>query len=102
MLVILAHDNDVIMGAMAFQITSVTIVYSTVYSGEVKRKQQSSASVAFCAGNSPVTGEFPAQIASNAENVAIGRRHHDTMIQLVRAYMHHRFLNNGPSLCQTK
>ena len=24
-----------------------------------------------CAGNSPVTGEFPAQIASNAENVSI-------------------------------
>ena len=24
-----------------------------------------------CAGNSPVTGEFPAQMASNAENVSI-------------------------------
>ena len=30
-----------------------------------------------CAGNSPGTGEFPAQIASNAENVAIWWRHHD-------------------------
>ena len=29
-----------------------------------------------CAGNSPVTGEFPAQMASNAENVAIWWRHH--------------------------
>ena len=29
-----------------------------------------------CAGNSPVTGEFPAQKASNAENVSIGWRHH--------------------------
>ena len=29
-----------------------------------------------CAGNSPVTGEFPAQKASNAENVSIFRRHH--------------------------
>ena len=29
-----------------------------------------------CAGNSPVTGEFPAQIASNAENVSIWWRHH--------------------------
>ena len=27
-------------------------------------------------GNSPVTGEFPAQRASNAENVSIWRRHH--------------------------
>ena len=30
-----------------------------------------------CAGNSPVTGEFPAQMASNAENVSIWWRHHD-------------------------
>ena len=28
-----------------------------------------------CAGNSPVTGEFPAQMASNAENVSIWWRH---------------------------
>ena len=30
-----------------------------------------------CAGNSPVTGEFPPQMASNAENVSIWWRHHD-------------------------
>ena len=30
-----------------------------------------------CAGNSPGTGEFPAQRASNAENVSIWWRHHD-------------------------
>ena len=30
------------------------------------------------AGNSPVTGAFPAQRASNAENVSIWWRHHDT------------------------
>ena len=30
-----------------------------------------------CAGNSPVTGEFPAQRSSNAENVSIWWRHHD-------------------------
>ena len=29
-----------------------------------------------CVGNSPVTGEFPAQMASNAENVSIRWRHH--------------------------
>ena len=29
-----------------------------------------------CAGNSPVTGEFPAQMAINAENVSIWWRHH--------------------------
>ena len=30
-----------------------------------------------CAGNSPGTGEFPAQMASNAENVYIWWRHHE-------------------------
>ena len=29
-----------------------------------------------CEGNTPVTGEFPAQMASNAENVSIWWRHH--------------------------
>ena len=30
----------------------------------------------FCVGNSPGTGEFPAQMASNAENVSTWWRHH--------------------------
>ena len=30
-----------------------------------------------CVGNSPGTGEFPAQMASNAENASIWWRHHD-------------------------
>ena len=30
-----------------------------------------------CVGNSPGTGEFPAQMASNAENVSIWWRHHE-------------------------
>ena len=32
--------------------------------------------IGLCAGNSPGTGEFPAQMASNAENVSIWWRHH--------------------------
>ena len=44
------HYNDVIMGAMASQIGSLTIIYSTVYSGAIKRKDQSSASLAFVWG----------------------------------------------------
>ena len=47
------HYNDVIMTTMASQITSLTIVYSIVYSGADQRKHQSSASLAFFAGNSP-------------------------------------------------
>ena len=42
--------NDVIIGATTSQITSFTIVYSTVYSGANKRKHQSSASLAFVRG----------------------------------------------------
>ena len=50
------YYGDVMMGAIASQITSLTIVYSTVYSD---------------AGNPPWTDEFPAQMASYAENVSI-------------------------------
>ena len=32
-----------------------------------------------CEGNSPVTSEFPTQKASNAENVSIWWRHHDSL-----------------------
>ena len=41
------HYNDVIIGTIASQITSLTIVYSTVYSDADQRKHQSSASLAF-------------------------------------------------------
>ena len=37
------HHNDVIMSAMSSQITTLTIVYSTVYLGADQRKHQSSA-----------------------------------------------------------
>ena len=57
-----SHYSDVIMGAMASKITSVSIVYSTVCSGADQRKHQSSASLAFVRGihrwpvNSPHKG----------------------------------------------
>ena len=44
------HYGDVIMGAIASQITSLTIVYSIVYSDAYQRKHQSSASLAFVRG----------------------------------------------------
>ena len=49
------------------QITSLTMVYSTVYSGANQRKH--------CEENAPVTGEFPAQRTSNMENVSIWWHH---------------------------
>ena len=53
------HYNDVIMGAMPFQITSLTIVYSTVYSGADQRKHQRSASLAFVRGIHRRPGNSP-------------------------------------------
>ena len=56
------HYSDVIMGAMASQIISLTIIYSTVYSGADQRKHKSSTSLAFVRGihrwpvNSPHKG----------------------------------------------
>ena len=44
------HYYDVIMGAVASQITSLKIVHSTVYSDADQRKHQSSASLAFVRG----------------------------------------------------
>ena len=41
------HYSDVIMSTMAHQITSLTIVYSTVYSGTFRRKHQISAPLTF-------------------------------------------------------
>ena len=58
----LIHYSDIIMGMMASQITSPTIVNSTVYLGADQRKQQSSVSLAFVQGthrwpvNSPHKG----------------------------------------------
>ena len=46
----LLHSGDVIMGAITSQITSLTIVYSTVYSHADQRKHQSSASLVFVRG----------------------------------------------------
>ena len=75
-IMILIHYSDFKMGAMASQITSLTIVYSRVYSGADQRKHQSSASLTF------VTGEFSAQITSNAENISIWWRHHDHSLRV--------------------
>ena len=59
---VMQHYGNVIMSAMASQITSLTIACATVYSGADQRKHQSSASLAFVWGihrwpvNSPHKG----------------------------------------------
>ena len=68
--------SDVIMDTMASQITSLTLLYSTVNSSTDQKKTSKLRVTGLNAGKSPGTGEFPAQIASNAENVYIWWRHH--------------------------
>ena len=71
------HYIDVIMTTIASQITSLTVVYSIVYSRRRFNKTSKLRVTGLFAGNSPWTGEFPAQRASNAENVSIWWRHYD-------------------------
>ena len=96
------HYIDVIMTTMASQITSLTVVYLTVFFRRISKKTSKLRVTGICVGNSPgpvnsphrgpvtrkmfpfddvitnspVTGEFPAQKASNAENVSIWWHHH--------------------------
>ena len=53
------------MGAMASKITSLTIVYDCLFR-RISKKTSKLRVAVLCAGNSPVTGEFPAQKASKA------------------------------------
>ena len=71
-LIISSHYNDVIMSSMASQITSLTIVYIRRRSKKISKLRVTG----LCEGNSPGTGEFPRQMASNTENVSIWWRHH--------------------------
>ena len=68
--------SDVIMVAMASQITGVSIVYSNPLFKCRSKKTSKPRVTGLCEGTSPGTGEFPAQRASNAERVSIWWRHH--------------------------
>ena len=75
----LEHYNDVIMSTMTSQITSLTIVYPNRWFWRRSKKTSKLCVTGLCVGNSPVTGEFPTQMASNAENVSIWWRHHEPL-----------------------
>ena len=93
----MTHYDDIIMSTMTRQITSLPIVYSTVYSGADQRKHQSSASLVFVRviHRLPVTGEFPAQSqrASSAENVSIWWRHRVLLMSRCKDSRHCIILN---------
>ena len=80
------------MGTMASQITSLTIVLLNRLFRRRPKKAPKLRVTGLCAANSPLTGEFPAQMASNAENVSIGWHHHDrnteVLFKALYMYMH--------------
>ena len=85
------------MSTMASQITSVSTVCLSVYSGITGR----------CEGNPPVTCGFPSQKASNAENVSIWWRHHVSSVgnltdELLRVQRHHDGLPTTGSCDRTQ
>ena len=54
--------------------------YHCLLNGLFRRRSKKTSKLrvtGLCAGNSPVIGEFPAQMASNAENVSNWWHHHD-------------------------
>ena len=88
-----AHYRDVIMGTFASQITSLTIVYSTVYSGADQRKHQSSAWLVFVRGihrwpvnfphKGPVTRKmFPSAISAVSLYLVINKEGTDFSARL--------------------
>ena len=62
------HHGDVIMGAIA---SPASPLFTKPLFRHRSKKTSKFRVIGFCVGNSPGTGEFPAQMASNAENVSI-------------------------------
>ena len=73
------HYSDVIRGPAAPQITRRLF-------GRRSKKTPKLRVTGLCVGNSPMDGEFPAQMASNAENVAIWWRHHGIDMSVIRTF----------------
>ena len=70
------YYSDVIMSAVASQITSVLTVCSIVCSGTDQRKHQSSTSLVFVGGNHQWLVNYLPKRASNTENVSLWWRYH--------------------------
>ena len=76
-----AHYCDVIMGRVRLKSPALHL-FTQPFSRRRSKKTSKFRVTGLCVGNSPGTGEFPAQRASNAENVSIWWRHHENIIQL--------------------
>ena len=98
------HYNGIVISAMASQITSLMVVYSTVYLRRRSKKASKLCITGLCEGNSAVTGEFPTQRTSNAEIISIWWRHYatpDYVAVIIHSYIfptadYHSLLSKGP------
>ena len=87
----IAHPQGQAMGCLLWMLTLITMtsywarsrlkslaspVFTQPFIGRISKKTLKLRVTGLCVGNSPGTGEFPAQMASNAENVSIWWRHH--------------------------
>ena len=84
------HYRDVIIGAMASQISQPHDCLLNRSFWRRSKKTSKFCVTGLCGGNSPFTGELPAQMASNAKKVPIWWRHHAQM----------RFNQNTLHICQ--
>ena len=97
------HYNDIIMGAIASQINNLAIVYS--WNRLFRRRSKKTLKLrvtGLCVGNSPGTGEFPAQMASNEEKVSIWWRHHTYGIHRLLDSRHNRHRGICATCCEKK
>ena len=65
------HHSDVIMSAVVSQITGFSFVCSTLLFRHKSKKTSKLRVTGLCEGNPPVTGGFPSERVSNAENVSM-------------------------------
>ena len=75
------HDNAVIKSMIA--------PHQSLFSRLFRRRSNKTSKLrvtGLCVGNSPGTGELPAQMASNAENISIWWRHHVIDVNWSRYY----------------
>ena len=68
------HYNDVPLTSFSLKSPVIWLFVKQVMRTHIKEISKS-ALLALCDGNSPVTGEFPAQRDSNAEKASIWWRH---------------------------
>ena len=78
------HYSDVIMGTIVSQSPASRSFTQPFIQARRSKKTTKLSVIGLCAGTSPVTGEFPAQMASNAENVSIWWRHHEAWFSLYK------------------